>query len=114
MSDEGLETFEVSEPPEPEPEAPSRPERREPAVAERRYLCITVVDHNPVIEGTGEESYVNIRVPVAMAEAGLRMVPEGKLGRIEPDLIVDMIEEGASGELINIKEERKSISVRIE
>jgi len=114
MSDEGLETFEVSEPSEPEPQKPSTPERRGAPVAERRYLCITIVDHNPVIEGTGEESYVNIRVPVALAEAALRLVPEGKLGRIEPELIVEMIEEGASGELINIKEEKKAISVRVE
>ncbi|MFW6119203.1 MAG: hypothetical protein ACOC7S_02610 [Planctomycetota bacterium] len=114
MSDEGLETFEVSEPSEPEPERSSTPERRATPVAERRYLCITIVDHNPVIEGTGEESYINMRVPVALAEASLRLVPEGKLGRIDPELIVEMIEEGASGELINIKEEKKSISVRVE
>ena len=54
MSDEGLETFEVSETPEPEPEAPARAERRAPAVAEKRYLHITIVDHNAVIEQTGE------------------------------------------------------------
>jgi len=83
-------------------------------VAEKRYLCITIVDHNAVIEGTGEESYINLRVPVALAEAGLRMVPEGKLGKIDPELIVEMIEEGASGELINLHEEKKTLSIRIE
>jgi len=83
-------------------------------VAEKRYLCITIVDHNPIIEGTGEESFINVRIPVSLAEAGLRMVPEGKMGRIEPELIVEMIEEGAVGELINIKEEKKSISIRVE
>jgi len=114
MSDEGLETFEVSGTPEPEPARPSRPERRVGTVAEKRYLCITIVDHNAVIEGTGEESYINLRVPVALAEAGLRMVPEGKLGKIDPELIVEMIEEGASGELINLHEEKKTLSIRIE
>jgi hypothetical protein len=114
MSDEGLETFEVSEPPEPEPERPSTTERRGAAVAERRYLCITVIDHNAVIEGTGEESYINLRIPVALAEAGLRMVPEGKLGRIDPELVVEMIEEGATGELVNITEEKKSVTIRVE
>ncbi|MFO8007534.1 MAG: hypothetical protein R6V05_07370 [Candidatus Brocadiia bacterium] len=116
MGDEGLETFEVSEPaePEPEPERPSRPERRGAAVAEKRYLCITIVDHTPVIEGTDEESYVNVRIPVALAEAGLRLVPEGKMGKLDPELVVDMIEEGAVGELVNIKDERKSISIRVE
>lgn len=83
-------------------------------MAEKRYLCITVVDHNAVIEGTGEESYINLRIPVALAEAGLRMVPEGKLGRIDPAMIVEMIEEGATGELINVHEEKKSVSIRIE
>lgn len=81
---------------------------------ERRYLCITVVDHNAVLEDAGEESYINLRIPVALAEAGLRMVPEGKLGRIDPELIVEMIDEGATGELIKIDEERKTISVRVE
>jgi hypothetical protein len=114
MSDEGLETFEVSGGQQPEPSKPSRPERRAGTVAERKYLCITIVDHNAIIEGTGEESYVNLRIPVALAEAGLKLVPEGKLGRIDPAMIVEMIEEGATGELINVHEEKKTISVRIE
>lgn len=114
MSDEGLETFEVSEEPEPEPEPVARAERRGGPVPERKYLCITIVDHNAIIEQTGEESYVNLRVPAAFAEAGLKMVPEGKLGRIDPELVVEMIEEGATGELINIKEEKKTISIRVE
>ncbi len=83
-------------------------------MAERRYLCITIIDHNAVIEGTGEESYINLRIPVALAEAGLKLLPEGKLGRIEPGLLVEMIEEGATGELISVHEEKKTISVRIE
>ena len=114
MSEEGLETFEVSGAPEREPEKQARRERRAGTVAEKRYLCITIVDHNAVIEGTGEESYINLRIPIALAEAGLRMVPEGKLGKIDPALIVEMIEEGATGELINFAEEKKTISVRIE
>ncbi len=83
-------------------------------MAERRYLCITIIDHNAVIEGTGEESYINLRIPVALAEAGLKLLPEGKLGRIEPAMLVEMIEEGATGELISVHEEKKTISVRIE
>jgi hypothetical protein len=114
MADDGLETFEISEPPQPEPARPVRSERRTAIVADRKFLCVTVVDHNPVIDGTGEESYINIRVPVSLAEAGLRMIPDGKLGRIQPELIVEMIEDGAMGELINIKEEKKSISIRVE
>ena len=114
MSEEGLETFEVSGPLEPEPERKVIPERRRETVAEKRYLCITVVDHNAIIEQTGEESYINLRIPVALAEAGLRMVPEGKLGRVDPELIVEMIDEGATGELININEEKKTLTIRVE
>jgi len=114
MSEEGLEPFEVAQPAEPEPQKAQRAERKGAAVAEKKYLCITVVDHNAVIEQTGEESYINLRIPVALAQSALKMVPEGKLGRIEPDLIVEMIEEGATGELINISEEKKTISIRVE
>lgn len=83
-------------------------------MADKRYLCVTIVDHKAVIEETGEESYINLRIPVALAQAGLKMVPEGKLGRIEPDLIVEMIEEGATGELVSINEEKKTITIRVE
>ena len=83
-------------------------------MAEKRYLCITIVDHNAVIEGTGDESYINMRIPVALAEAALRMVPEGKLGKLDPALIVEMIEEGATGELVNIRDKTKMISIRVE
>jgi len=114
MSDEGLETFEVSGPPEPETARNASAERRGGGMAEKRYLCITVVDHNAVIEQTGEQSYINLRIPVALAEAALKMVPEGKLGGVDPQIIVDMIEEGATGELINLTEEKKSISIRVE
>ena len=105
MSSEEMETFQVS--------PAEKPRRKEP-VAEKRFLHITVVDHNPVVEGTDDVSYVDMKIPVVMAEAGLKMVPGGKLGNIDPSLIVQMIELGADGELINIKEEKKSISIRIE
>jgi hypothetical protein len=42
------------------------------------------------------------------------MVPANKLGNVEPELIVEMIEEGATGELININEEKKTLSIRVE
>ena len=114
MSDEGLDVFEVSEAPEPEPEGAARQKRRDATVAEKRYLRVTIVDHNAVIEQTGDESYVNLRIPVALAESGLKMVPEGKLGSIDPALIVEMIEEGATGELISLTDDKKQISIRVE
>jgi len=114
VSDEELETFEVSEKPEPEPAKKAKRERKGGPVADKRYLCITIVDHNAVIEGTGEESYINLRIPVALAESGLKLIPESKLGKIDPALIVEMIDEGATGELINITEEKKTCSIRVE
>jgi len=107
MSEEGMiSAFEVSE-------GEERP-MREVAVERKRYLHITIVDHNPIVEGTDEESYINLRIPLSLAEAGLKMVPEAKWGNINPDLIVQMVEEGIEGELINITEEKKSIVVRVE
>jgi hypothetical protein len=118
MTDDGLEPFEISSRPpadvEPLAEPEPAPVMKGSTVADKRYLCVTVVDHAAVIESTGEESYINVRIPVNLAAAGLKMVPDGKLGRIDPELIVEMIEEGATGTLVNINEEKKSISIRVE
>ena len=105
MSDEGSETFEVS--------PQEQPQRRE-TVAEKRFLHVTIVDHNPIIEGTDDVSYIDLRIPVGMAEAGLKMVPQGKLGSVDPSLVVQMVEMGASGEIVKIEEQKKTINIRIE
>ena len=105
MTEQGMETFEVS------PEQP--PTRRKP-VAETKCVHVTIVDHTPVVEGTDDVSYMDVKIPLAMIEAGLRIIPEGKLGKIDPALIVQMVELGATGELVNINEEKKSIRIRIE
>ena len=111
MSDEDTGGFGVSSPISEDREEALMSE----TVAERRkYLHVTIIDHNPVIDGTDEETYVNIRVPVELAEAGLQMVPEGKLGKIDPDIIVQMVAEGAEGELINIDEGKRRIAIRVE
>lgn len=114
MGTESLEPFEVSETPEREPEPEEQPQMRGGTVADKKYLCVTIVDHNAVIEQTGEESYINMRIPVALVQAGLKMLPEGKLGRVDPELIVEMVEEGATGELVNITDQRKTITIRVE
>jgi hypothetical protein len=103
MSEE--ETFEVSA---------EEPAARRESVAEKRVLHITVVDHTPIVEGNDEVSYIDLKIPLGMAEAGLKMVPEGKLGQVDPDLIVQMVEMGAVGELVNINEEKKTVSIRVE
>jgi hypothetical protein len=75
---------------------------------------VTIVDHNPVIEGTNDSSYIDVRIPLEMIASGLEMIPDEKLGRIDPDMIVQMVKMGATGELIRINEERKFITIRVE
>ena len=106
MSEEGLETFEISQ--------PDQPQRRAATVADNRFLHVTIIDHNPVIEGTDDVSFIDVRIPLPMVEAGLRMIPQGKLGEGDPALIVQMVSMGAEGELIRINEEKKSLQIRIE
>ena len=105
MGDEDMDTFEVTQ--------RANPERREEAVS-KRFLHVTIIDHNPVIEGTDEVSFVDVRIPVSMIDAGLKMIPAGKLGDIDPGLIVQMVEMGAEGEIVRIEEEKKSIHIRFE
>jgi hypothetical protein len=95
MSNEGIETFEVG------PKGKS--ERREPVVS-KKVLHVTVIDHRPVV----------VRIPLGMVEAGLRMIPPGKLGDVDPALIVQMVEMGAEGEIVKLQEEKRSISIRVE
>ena len=112
MSEEGMETFEV-QPGQPTEETEKSPKRRAP-VADKRVLHVTVVDHTPIIEDTDEASYIDLRIPLDMAEAGLKMVPQGKLGEIDPELVVQMVAMGSTGELVKIDNDKKSISIRVE
>ncbi len=121
MSDDGFETFEVSpaEEPEASPVKEQEPKkekgkRREKMADSDRCLHVTVIDHNPVIEGTDDSSYIDIRIPLGMVEAGLKLIPTKKLGDIDPDMIVQMIDMGAQGELVSINGDKKSISIRVE
>ena len=59
-------------------------------------------------------SFVDLRIPVPLVESGLKMIPAGKLGNIDPTLLVQMVEMGAVGEIIKINEEKKTISIRVE
>ena len=105
MGVEEVESFEVASTKEPE---------RRAAVAETKLLHITIIDHNPVVDGTGEVSHLDVRVPLHLAEAALKMIPSGKLGNVDPSLIVQTIEAGAQGEILRIDEEKKSIHIRVE
>lgn len=110
--EENVDTFEVSERSEETREEPQMAESSD--VNEKKHLHITIVDHRPAVEGTDEESYINLRIPCRLAESGLRMVPDEKWGQVDPDLIVEMVDEGVEGEIINITEEKKTISVRVD
>ncbi len=121
MAKDGFETFEVSPTEEPEPARAQESqsniqenERKDIMEQSNRCLHVTIVDHNPVIEGTDDSSYIDLRIPLKMVESGLKLIPNKKLGDIDPDMIVQMIQMGAQGELISINEEKKTISIRVE
>jgi polyhydroxyalkanoate synthesis regulator phasin len=71
-----------------------------------------------VTEDTGDTN-VNINIPIALAEVGLKMVPEDKMKvkgqEINIDHILQLIEEGTEGELVNIdiNEDGKNTKVNI-
>jgi len=62
---------------------------------------------------------VNINIPIALAEVGLKMVPKEKLNvkgqEISIDNILELIEEGTEGELVNVDiyDKGKETKVRI-
>ena len=105
MSGQGVETFEV---------APQEEARGRQMVTGKKVLHITIVDHNPIVEGTDDVTYVDLKIPVGLVEAGLKMLPANKLGNIDPSLLVQMVEMGAEGEIVKINEEKKTISIRVE
>jgi len=105
MSDEDMDTFQVS---------PQEQTERRGAAVSKKFLHVTIVDHNPAVEGTDDVSFLDVRIPAGMVEAGLRMIPQGKLGDIDPTLIVQMVEMGAEGEIVKLENEKKSINIRME
>lgn len=77
----------------------------------RKFLHIMVTD--------GEGTNVNVNIPVALAEVGLRMLPQEKLvindKKIDIDEILDLIEEGTKGELVSVDavDEGKETKVKV-
>lgn len=69
----------------------------------QKFLKVFVVD--------GQDTKVNIRVPLALAEVALKLVPEDKLVvkgvQINPAEIIAMIEAGADGHLVDVEAEDK-------
>ena len=64
----------------------------------KKFLKVFVVE--------GEKTKVNIRIPLALASVGLKLIPKDKLNYANNSLdisnVLEMIESGANGELINI------------
>ena len=54
----------------------------------------------------GDDTKVDINIPIALAEVGLKMVPKEKLNvkgqEISIDHILQLIDEGTEGELVNV------------
>lgn len=77
----------------------------------KKFLRIRVDDSG--------DTTVNINIPIALAEVGLKMVPKEKLNvkgqEISIDHILELIEEGTEGELVNvdINDKGKETKVRI-
>lgn len=72
-----------------------------------------------ILINEGDTTKVNINVPVALAEVGLKLVPKDKLRLKDYDInvadILKLIHEKTDGELVNIEtiDEGKAVKVRI-
>lgn len=65
----------------------------------KRFLKVIIIEENT--------TKVNIKIPLALAEVGLKLIPKKELEikGVELDIknILQLIQEGANGELINIE-----------
>jgi hypothetical protein len=77
----------------------------------QKFLRIVVKDD--------DKTRVNINIPLALAEVGLKLIPKDKLNidgtHINVDDIIDLIKAGQEGSLVDIEtsENGKPVSVRI-
>jgi len=75
----------------------------------RKFLRVLVTEEN--------NPRVNINIPIALAEVGLKLIPKDQLKiegkNIDIDEILDLIKEGNEGELVNIETTDKGKDVKI-
>ena len=82
-----------------------------PKSKNKKFLRVRVVDD--------KETKVNINIPIALAEVGIRMIPKDKLNikgnKINLDEILTQIQQGAEGELVDIdvNENGKNTKIKI-
>lgn len=85
---------------------------REPTLAKsenRKFFKVMVTE--------GDSTKVNVRIPLALAEVGLKLVPKDKLKiegkQIDLDEILKLIKEGQEGEFVNIETMDKGKEVKV-
>lgn len=75
----------------------------------KKFLRIRVTEE--------DKEKVNIKIPMALATVGLKFIPKGKLKvngeQISADQIMEMIKEGAEGEIVNIDTEDNGKNVKV-
>jgi hypothetical protein len=75
----------------------------------RKFLRIRVTEE--------DQEKVNIKIPMALAKVGLKFIPKNKLKvngeEINSDQIMEMIKEGAEGEIVNIDASDKGKNIKI-
>ncbi|HKJ31057.1 MAG TPA: hypothetical protein VKA34_04475 [Balneolales bacterium] len=75
----------------------------------RKFLRIRVTEE--------DQEKVNIKIPMALAKVGLKFIPKNKMKvngeEINSDQILEMIKEGAEGEIVNIDASDKGKNVKI-
>lgn len=82
-----------------------------PKSVNRKFLRVLVTEEN--------NTKVNINIPIALAEVGLKLVPKDKLkiegADINIDEILHWIKEGSEGDLVNIdtSDQGKNVKVKI-
>lgn len=75
----------------------------------KKFLRIRVTEEDQV--------KANIKIPIALAKVGLKLVPKGKLQvngeQISSDQLMEIIKEGTEGEIVNIDAEDKGKNVKV-
>lgn len=80
-----------------------------------KYLRVKVVDHTKEGDPT-----VNIRMPIGVVKFGMKMAatfsPQMKDVDVDWDVVTQMIEQGAIGELVHVEDEteHKTVDVFVE
>jgi hypothetical protein len=72
-----------------------------------------------LVHDGGKEAKVNVNIPIELIKVGMQFIPEKERARMEEwgislDSIIEMIQSGAQGKLVDIEQEGKRVEVVIE